>query len=133
MTGYLHHVPGRLRARSQAFLRNTVQRKNTLRQLQALDGVRSVRLNAKAGSVTIVYEAEATDVQQIFDLLAKVDSCQAEPVYFSKQKRETTSGSDSTSSSLMAAIPSMVGKVALNILVTRGVNYSLSSLLGPRV
>ena len=65
MTDYLHHIPGRLRVRAKAFRCDPAVRGDTLVKLQALEGVNSIRLNPKAGSVTVCYDVGVTDPHRI--------------------------------------------------------------------
>jgi copper chaperone CopZ len=53
---YIHHVPGRLRVRAQAFRCQPNQVAAVARQLLAMDGVDDVKVNAHAGSITICYD-----------------------------------------------------------------------------
>ena len=127
MTDCLHHVPGRLRVRSKALRCDSAVRGATLRKLRGLDGVRSVRLNPKAGSVTVYDDAEATGAQQILDFLG-AECLRAAPL---------------RPASLQPAAPARtgqagnftaeIGRMAFSVLVNKGVSYSLSSLLGARV
>lgn len=121
MTQYLHHVPGRLRARAGIFLCDTEQRRNLLRRLQETNGVRLVCLNGKAGSVTVHYDVEKTALDSLLQVLEfqRVEVRAPSPV----PRR----------SPLKGALVGMVGKMALNMLVSKGINYSLSSLLRTRI
>jgi hypothetical protein len=124
MTDYMHHVPGRLRVRSRALRCTSPERNTTLRELRRLRGVRSLRLNPKAGSVTVFYDTGETDAQQILDFIDA--SClrtrPAVPV------RASSSGEQNG-----APLFGDIGRMALGVLVNKGVSYSLSSLLGARV
>jgi copper chaperone CopZ len=120
MTNYLHHVPGRLRVRSKVFRCNSVSRNMALRKLRALDGVSTVRLNSKAGSVTVCYDTEKTGPKKILDLLNACECIQAAPVITQHRPKERN-------------ITNEIGKMALGALVSKGVSYSISSLLGAHV
>jgi hypothetical protein len=121
MTDYLHHVPGRLRVRSKVFRCNSSSQNMALRKLRALDGVSTVRLNSKAGSVTVCYDTEKIGPTKILDLLNACKCIQAAPAV-SKQRGPKERN-----------ITDEIGKMALSALVSKGVSYSLSSLLGARV
>lgn len=71
MSLYIHHVPGRLRVRAQAFRCQPNQVAAVARQLLALDGVDDVKVNAHAGSITICYDP--TQLTQ-GELLATMES-----------------------------------------------------------
>ena len=120
MNNYLHHVPGRLRVRSKVFRCNTISRRTVLRKLQTLDGVSTVRLNSKASSVTVRYDTEKTGATKILDLLNACDFMQVAPVV--KQLNPTR-----------GRITDEIGRIALSTIVSKGVSYSISSLLGARV
>lgn len=126
MTDYLHHVPGRLRVRSKALRCDSAARGATLRKLRVLEGVRTVRLNAKAGSVTICYDADVTEPQHILDFL-NTECLRAAPSPMTKPAVPRRASRPD------AGLTALIGKMALNVLVSKGVNYSLSSLLGARV
>jgi hypothetical protein len=68
---YIHHVPGRLRVRTQAFRCQPSQVAAAARQLLALDGVDDVKINTHAGSITICYDP--TQLTQ-GELLATMES-----------------------------------------------------------
>lgn len=126
MTDYLHHVPGRLRVRSRALRCASAERNTTLRELRRLQGVRSLRWNPKAGSVTVFYDTGATDAQRILDFLEA--SClrvkAVEPVRVPAAAASARRGG--------APLVGEIGRLALGVLVNKGVSYSLSSLLGAR-
>lgn len=71
MSLYIHHVPGRLRVRAQAFRCQPNQVAAVARQLLAIDGVDDVKVNAHAGSITICYDP--TQLTQ-GELLATMES-----------------------------------------------------------
>jgi copper chaperone CopZ len=120
MTDYLHHVPGRLRVRSKVFRCDSFSRNMALRKLRALDGVSTVRLNSKAGSVTVCYDTEKTGPKKILDLLNACECIQVVPVVNQRGPKERN-------------ITDEIGKMALSALVSKGVSYSIASLLGARV
>ena len=128
MTEYLHHVPGRLRVRSKHFRTNSVSRGTVLRKLRALDGVGSVRLNDKAGSVTVCYDTEVTDQEAIIALLKSCDCLKTD----TKHHRIESDKRTPRTSNPGHGISAQIGKMALGVLVNKGVSYSISSLLGAR-
>ena len=70
MSQYIHHVPGRIRVRSKAFQCRSEKALAAERQLRVLNGVRSVRVNPHAGSITVHYD---TEVLKQSDLLATLE------------------------------------------------------------
>ena len=125
MTDYLHHIPGRLRVRSKTLRRETASCGTTLRKLRVLTGVRSVRHNAKAGSVTVCYDTHMADADAILNLI-NTECLQSQPVHriVSQNKQATPkSGGNLTAE---------IGRMALGALVSRSVGYSISSLFGVR-
>lgn len=131
MTNYLHHTPGRLRVRSRVFRRDSAARRQALRELSQADGVASVRLNAKAGSVTVFYDEDMTTMERIVDLFKAYESRQqnsATPKPDVRVSRAAPVGGAAAAGLLMP----MIGKAALSLLVNKGVSLSLSSLLRTR-
>jgi len=124
MTDYLHHVPGRLRVRSKALRCDSAARSAALRGLRALDGVRTVRLNAKAASVTVCYDVDATSPQLILDFIHA--ECR-------RSRSEEGTQVMAKSSKPQGSFTAEIGRMALSVLVSKGVSYSISSLLGARV
>lgn len=125
MTDYLHHVPGRLRVRSKALRCETAAQGGSLRKLRALAGVRSVRHNAKAGSVTVCYDTRMADPDNILNLI-NTECLQTRPV------RPTVSRSKPAASKNERNLTAEIGRMALGALVSRSVGYSISSLFGVR-
>jgi hypothetical protein len=125
MTEYLHHVPGRLRVRAKAFRCDNAARGATLRKLRTLEGVRTVRLNAKAGSVTVCYDVGKTHSQAILDFMEQ-ECLRALAVVEPRPRRAAPKAATSNK------LTTEIGRMALSVLVNKGVSYSLSSLLGAR-
>jgi hypothetical protein len=94
-----------------------------MRKLRAIEGVRSVRHNAKAGSVTVCYDVRTTDADAILGLIRNdcLKSCGARPVVKRARPKQPSGG-----------LTAEIGRMALGALVSRGVGYSLTSLLGVR-
>ncbi|NGP54459.1 HMA2 domain-containing protein [Thioalkalivibrio sp. XN8] len=131
MTDYLHHVPGRLRVRARSLRCDATARASTLRKLQAKEGIRSVKLNPKAGSVTVFYDVEATDAQQILDFMqseclraSKAQAAAVRPAALRAAPRPARAGNP---------LAAEIGRMALGVLVNKGVTFSLASLLGARI
>ncbi len=120
MIDYLHHVPGRLRIRSKVFRFDTISRNMAVRELRAMEGIGSVRLNQKASCITVCYDIGLINSKQIIEFLEsceciKAPSSVVRPVI----RKQTNKTSD-------WRIGKEVGKIAFNILVSRGI----TSLLG---
>lgn len=124
MTEYLHHVPGRLRLRSRILRSDSPARRRLLRELGASEGIRNVRLNAKAASVTVIYDKELISVDAILEQLRAYDGW----ARLDRRPPATPAHGDAVARQL----PAMVGKAALNLLVNKGVSASLATLLGTR-
>jgi hypothetical protein len=127
MTEYLHHVPGRLRVRSKALRCDSAARGAALRRLRALEGVDSVRLNAKAASLTVYYDVEILDAERILDFL-NAECLRAMPTQTAR-----AAAMPSTPRPRHNQLTGEIARIALSVLVNKGVSYSLSSLLGARV
>lgn len=56
MSLYIHHIPGRLRVRTQSFRCRPGQIESASRGLSSLEGVNDVAVNARAGSITVRYD-----------------------------------------------------------------------------
>lgn len=143
MAEYLHHVPGRLRVRSRVFRTDSPGRRAALRELGRNPGIHSVRLNAKAGSVTVVYDRNTLNMDSIVEHLKAYD-CWAVPASPTASARPAPpqaaaagpgipTAVSTAASSALQVLPAMVGKAALTLLVNKGVSASLSSLLRTRL
>lgn len=58
MSLYIHHVPGRLRVRTQAFRCQPNRIQQAAHRLRATEGVKDVEIRAAAGSITVRYDPE---------------------------------------------------------------------------
>jgi hypothetical protein len=147
MTDYHHHVPGRLRVRRRGFRHEGLARRFVLRRLRALHGVRDVRLNPKAASVTVAYDAEQTDPDTILAFIDRefaLKPSQAQAAAVSASPEAVSSGRAARRRARRRSTPrrdgplgadpliGQIGKMALSVLVNKGVSYSISSLLGAR-
>ena len=96
-----------------------------LRELRSLEGVRAVRLNAKAASVTVSYDIHETGSEQILEFL------EAELMRLAPRRSRIgrTARKPATRGNRLTA---EIGKMALSVLVNKSVSYSISSLLGAR-
>lgn len=130
MTEYIHSVPGRLRIRSSLLRSGSGHRGELLRNLRRLSGVDDLRLNHKSGSVVICYQPAQVTVEQIIAAFEQ-HKCVTHTV---TRKAQTTTRSAAGSVNISPVpwqmLTRQVGKVAVNMLISRGVSYSLTSLLG---
>ncbi len=129
MTEYLHHVPGRLRLRARLFRHASPERSRLLRELSTREGVRDVRLNEKAASVTIFYDAATADADDIMSFIGEHCAISASSV----TKPSVTRVAKPAAAAAPAPLVSEIGRMALSVIVSKGVNYSLSSLLRARI
>ncbi|MFP4154382.1 MAG: HMA2 domain-containing protein [Halothiobacillaceae bacterium] len=133
MTQYLHHVPGRLRIRAKVFRFDSSARHRALHALRTMEGIHTVRLNAKAGSVTVCYDTDETSPQRIIDLLNRCE-CMKQPAEIAAIGKEPARVKPKRHSSGKSFdITREVGRIAFNVVVSRGVTASLGMLLGPRI
>jgi hypothetical protein len=118
---YLHHVPGRMRIRTPLFRSESHERSQALRRLRAIPGVRSLRLNEKAASVTLYYDTAAISGRALLEALQRECPQATVPPATPKTRRPPRLTS--------RPIAAEIGKMALGVLVNKGVSYSLASLL----
>jgi copper chaperone CopZ len=124
MASYLHHVHGRMRLRSKVLRCDTVTRNRALRKLRTLDGVSSVRLNQKAGSVTVCYDTDITAPEQIVEVLDSIE-CMKKPA----TKKQDTSRKSAVRKARKDWNPVYeIGKIAFNVLVSRGVTSLITRM-----
>lgn len=69
MTGYVHHIPGRLRVRSGAIRRNELRAAAAKTLLEAQPGVRSAQPNTVTGSIVVHYDPALTDDAAVMSAL----------------------------------------------------------------
>ncbi len=65
----MHHVPGRMRIRSEAVKGNEPRALEAERLLRAVAGVRSVRANTVTGSIVIEYQPGLADLAALAQML----------------------------------------------------------------
>lgn len=126
MNEYLHHVPGRMRIRARLFRSESIERTQALRRLRAVSSIRDLRLNEKAGSVTVYYDTSEISGETLLETLQREcpqATIPAEPAAVQPALPRT----------YQRPIAAEIGKVALNMLVSKGVSYSLSTLLRTRI
>lgn len=126
MNEYLHHVPGRMRIRARLFRSESLERTQALRRLRAIAGIRDLRLNEKAGSVTVYYNTSEITGETLLETLRRECPQATLPA-------KSAAPQPALPKAYQRPIAAEIGKVALNMLVSRGVSYSLSTLLRTRI
>jgi len=121
MNEYLHHIPGRMRIRTPLFRRESRERSQALRRLRAIPGVRSLRLNEKAASVSLYCDTAAISGQDLLQTLRREGPQATVPVVAPKMQRPPRTTS--------RPIAAEIGKMALGVLVNKGASYSFACLL----
>lgn len=114
MSHYIHHVPGRIRVRSKAFRCRSAKARAAESRLLTLTGVRQVRVNPHAGSITVHYDSALLKQS---DLLSELEQCGCIGV---------TRRLDSVSTKAGA----MFGKALVGAVVQKAVEQSARSLVG---
>lgn len=107
MSHYIHEIPGRLRIQSAAFRCQSGKARQAQELILAMDGVNSVRLNARAGSLTVEYDPARLQRSR---LLAVLDAVGCAPA----AGRGTPTGARATSST-----GALFGKALAGALVNK--------------
>lgn len=126
MNEYLHHVPGRIRVRARLFRKESLERTQALRRLRAISGIRDRRLNEKASNVTLYCDTSEITGETLLDILRR--ECPQATI-----PTERAAAQPALPRTYQRPIAAEIGKVALNMLVSKGVSYSLSTLLRTRI
>lgn len=69
MSHYVHHLPGRLRVKSQTLRRNEHEAAQVREYLDGLHGVTSAEVNTVTGSLLIKYDASLVGAQTLLNSL----------------------------------------------------------------
>lgn len=72
MSQYIHQVPGRIRIRSTAVRCGADQALKAERRMLETAGVRQVRINQRAGSITVNYDHEQLTQAQVLGMLEEL-------------------------------------------------------------
>ncbi|MBK1646010.1 hypothetical protein CKO25_15405 [Thiocapsa imhoffii] len=72
MSHYIHHVPGRIRIRSSSFRCDPISARKAESELRATEGIRDIRVNPRAGSITVHYDPAHTSQAQILARLEQI-------------------------------------------------------------
>lgn len=117
MSQYIHHVPGRIRVRSNAFRCYGEKADTARRQLMAMDGVRHVEVNPRAASIIVQYDPERLSRSELFGMLEEL-GCMAATRRDSEHVRK---------------IGETFGKALVGAVVQRAVEQSARTLVGALV
>lgn len=69
MGTYVHHVPGRLRIKAAAVVRDGRRAAEAAASIRALDGTRQVEINPKSSSLVVLYDPARLAPEAILDAL----------------------------------------------------------------
>ncbi len=64
---YVHHIPGRIRVRSEAVKNSLARARQLETRLRSMNGVRDVAINLTTGSVLIHYQAGAVSGERLIE------------------------------------------------------------------
>ncbi len=64
--------PGRIRVRSAVF-QNQATAETALEQLRAVDGIREMKLNARTGSLTILYDTKKIGMDMLLQAKSELE------------------------------------------------------------
>jgi hypothetical protein len=117
MSQYIHHVPGRIRVRSKAFRCHGERAQVAQGQLLAMEGVRAVKLNARASSIVVEYDPERLTRVELFAALEEL-GCMASV----RRDRDQHSAAGET-----------FGKALVGAAVQKVLEHSARSLVGALV
>ncbi len=114
MSQYIHSVPGRIRVRARAFRCRSEKARIAQSRLLALAGVREVRINPHAGSITVHYDATQLTHS---DLLAALEAYGC-------------LGSTTSNDQMARKAGEMFGKALIGAMVQKVVERSARTLVG---
>lgn len=114
MSQYIHHVPGRLRIRSQSLRCRSDKALAAQNRLVSMDGVQSVRINPRAGSITILYDANALRQADLLSALHEV-GCMSAAVRSDEHVRK---------------VADTFGKALVGAVMQKAVEQSARTLVG---
>jgi hypothetical protein len=114
MSHYIHQVPGRIRVRSNAFRCRPDKALAAERRLRSMAGVRQVRVNPHAASITIHYDPKQVRRSDLFSAMEEVGCLGA-----------TARTVDGT-----RQVAEMVGKALMGAMIQKAVERSARTLVG---
>lgn len=125
MTHYVHHVPGRIRVRTPALKRNPARAHKVRVGLEAEAGVQACEVNVLTGSVTVRYDRQVTNAEQITLALVRIGAVVASlPAPVKAANSEWLSGARVYKAS------GVVGKAVAGFVVEKLVERSALALVG---
>jgi copper chaperone CopZ len=119
MSHYIHHVPGRLRVKTQLIKGNEARAKAAKEHLSNVNGVRETDVNTLTGSIIIWYDVGLATSMTILDSLRHVGVIQ-----------HVTTQTVSTGAVRGNAIVEKVGETVVNKIVEMVIERSAILLIG---
>jgi len=109
-----HHVPGHIRVQSKAFSCRSEKARAAQIRLHALTGVRQVRVNPHAGSVTVHYDSALLNQSDLFAVLEQCGSL----------------GAISRSDAISRMAGELFGKARVGAVMQKAVEQSARTFVG---
>jgi copper chaperone CopZ len=120
MAHYIHHVPGRLRVRTQLLKRDENRARAAEQIVQAIYGVTSARANALTGSITVNFQRDVVSADTVLETLA------ARGYYEPGKARHA----DGQLHDLAARAGDAAGKALFGLVFEKAVERSAMALIG---
>jgi hypothetical protein len=89
---YVHHIPGRLRVRTEHFRDHETATAQLMRQLEAIDGVQAVDFHRSASSLIVRYDSATDAGARVLWLLGRRGDVASEQAVLAKQPRNLRQG-----------------------------------------
>ncbi|MGD2075138.1 MAG: heavy-metal-associated domain-containing protein [Gammaproteobacteria bacterium] len=125
MARYVHHVPGRLRIKSDCLKRNEARAGEVRKLLRDHEGVVSVLTNTVTGSLLIGYDPGQVQPDQLIQALKRAGCCAD-----STRLPDTAAPWAHRLSSSLAGAGQTAGKAVVGVLVEKMVERSAIALIG---
>ena len=119
MSHYIHHVPGRLRIRSQLLKNNHQMLEDVRKCFRGAPGIEHIKVSPVTGSALIRYNPDEIESDQILSIL---HDCEYVDVHQAKSLDEKLTSSVSKAGNF-------VGKACLNLFVDQALQGSRLALL----
>lgn len=116
MSLYIHHVPGRLRIRAPELGRFPERAACICTALHRREGIESVTLNQRAGSIIINYDRSTLEVDDIMQTLKEHGCLESSHIATLRPQLETKAGN-------------LLGKALFGVLLEKTVERSVMSLI----
>lgn len=123
-----HHVPGRLRIRVAKLKRNESHAASAQHLLLAVEGVAAARVNLVTGSITVTYDPEVLNVEQLIELLVERGYVAADLVDLNGQTQATAMARAVELSATRAG--RMIAKATFSFVVEKTIERSALALIG---